>query len=247
MRGITLLDISTLVELPGTRRHRPYSVLHGTRCTPPPLLPPSYGTYHAENTIFVILARLTVHGKMHGTKRVRHPMPRLFLPFLFFVGFSCFYRRLWRWSGSLTQISVKNRLYGSIQEWIKAEIADQRAERGMLERAAYAWTKKREKTRVFSSRLVLGMGRTSCVQWAPYHRKNHTQVAQNIVDDNDDDFDRVIHRPELPSINYPPNSRLPDLFKTLQMFREIHLPRFAGFPSNRCFNLSGKIDGLSLG
>lgn len=40
------------------------------------------------------------------------------------------------------QISVKNRQYTSVQEWIEAEIADQRKERKRLERAAHLRLKK---------------------------------------------------------------------------------------------------------
>ncbi|CAM9851016.1 unnamed protein product [Scytosiphon promiscuus] len=42
----------------------------------------------------------------------------------------------YKWVHHLPQISVKNRTYKSIQEWIEAEIADQRKERKRLERAA---------------------------------------------------------------------------------------------------------------
>lgn len=40
------------------------------------------------------------------------------------------------------QISVKNRQYASVKEWIEAEIADQRKERKRLERAAHLRLKK---------------------------------------------------------------------------------------------------------
>ncbi|CAM9121890.1 unnamed protein product, partial [Ectocarpus sp. 4 AP-2014] len=42
----------------------------------------------------------------------------------------------YKWVHHLPQISVKNRQYASVQEWIEAEIADQRRERKKLERAA---------------------------------------------------------------------------------------------------------------
>lgn len=45
-------------------------------------------------------------------------------------------------TSTCTQISVKNRQYSSIQEWIEAEIADQRKERTRLEREALLRSKK---------------------------------------------------------------------------------------------------------
>lgn len=52
------------------------------------------------------------------------------------------------------QISVKNRQYASVQEWIEAEIADQRKDRKRLERAAHLRLKKL-KSRSLLQRYVL--------------------------------------------------------------------------------------------
>ena len=57
---------------------------------------------------------------------------------LYFL-FACLY---FRSIPACTQISVKNRQYASVQEWIQAEIADQRKERRRLEREAHLRSKR---------------------------------------------------------------------------------------------------------
>lgn len=50
----------------------------------------------------------------------------------------------------MSQISVKNRQYPSLREWIEAELADQKAERMRLEREA----RLRDKRQLQNSRPV---------------------------------------------------------------------------------------------
>ncbi|CAN0445203.1 unnamed protein product, partial [Ectocarpus sp. 12 AP-2014] len=58
----------------------------------------------------------------------------------------------YKWVHHLPQISVKNRQYASVQEWIEAEIADQRRERKKLERAARLRLKRLQPRSLMHSR-----------------------------------------------------------------------------------------------
>ncbi|CAM9894050.1 unnamed protein product, partial [Hapterophycus canaliculatus] len=76
----------------------------------------------------------------------------------------------YKWVHHLPQISVKNRQYKSIQEWIEAEIADQRKERIRLERAAqlrYQKLQSRSLLQRYRDRLAFSTGSLASVHITP--------------------------------------------------------------------------------